>query len=115
MIEHVEANSDQDIVSKAVKDLPNLFSVIIKAQMKKYSRWCNVCETTIALKSPRRRVGIFTVSCALRNKRFQMKELSVRGINRTEWVAALYDALHQYFERIRSAVVKFSRSVLRKH
>lgn len=115
MSDYTTLNGGKHIASKAVREFPLVFTGNMKAKLQKASRWWAQRDATLQLKTPGKRLSNLTMASTRRNKRCNLKALGGRGRKRAKWVCALYEALLQDFERLRSAGVKFNTCILLQH
>ena len=115
MIDEATENGPRHIISKCVRQFPELFAGNDKAKLAKASRWWKVRDDTVALKIEGKRGGNISSLTRDGTRRAQFMAQKGRGRKRANWVRALFMDLRSEFERLRSAGLKFSASVLRDH
>lgn len=112
MIADAEEHGVRHIISRTVRQFPNLFKGNDKANLAKASLWWRKRGTTMALKVAGTRRGNFVGSTRGGLKRASFKTAKGRGRKRSAWATALYKDLRAEFERLRAVGVKFSSGVL---
>ena len=113
MIDGATENGPQHIISKCVRQLPELFAGNEKAKLAKASRWWKVQDDTMALKIEGKRGG--NISSLTRDgiRGAQFKAQKGRGRKRANWVRALFMVFRSEFERLRDhAVLMISQAAV---
>lgn len=109
MVHDAEMNGESKVISRAVKNFPDLFRGSMKANLQKSSRWWkdrqNLLENKQSKSTYRVQEGV--------TKKMHCKALAGRGRKRASWVLFLHDQLVEEFRRFSKAGVSFDSSMVR--
>lgn len=82
MAEEATKSGPRHVFPKCVKHFPSYFTGTAKAKLQKASRWWKMRESTLALKTDKKKSGAFLVESTRRHKRVHLKSLPGRGLKR---------------------------------
>ena len=116
MKKEVKKNGEKQIISKAVKEFPDLFRGTEKANNKRASRLWHGAGTILEIEKGLDNPGApltITRNTKGGSKRVALKDLNGRGRRMAKWKIALEAKLREEYDRLRKCGMKFSVEVLR--